>query len=202
MPTPSSPSRLSVPAPGLSARAPWPWAATLNLIANQAVWFLCILGAAGGFAVWGSVAAAALVGQHLWMSSRRVREAALVVAAMALGGLFDTAWLATGWVHYTSGQWHPALTPHWMLALWAAFATSLNLSMRWLQARWGWAALIGAVGGVLSFRAGAALGAAQVTGGWPAWVTLALGWALVLPLLCRVAAWAAAPASRVRGVAA
>lgn len=164
-------------------------------MANQAVWFLCILGAAGGDAVWGSVAALALVMQHLAMSSRPAREALLVMAAILLGGLFDTAWLATGGVQYTSGQWQPSLTPHWMLALWAAFATSLNLSMRWLQVRLGWAALIGAVGGVLSFRAGAALGAAQVTGGWAAWVLLALGWAVVLPVLCRVAAWAAAPAA-------
>ena len=202
MPPSASLQSRSAPAPGLSARSASPWAAGLNLLANQAVWFLCILGAAGGFAVWGSVAAAALVGVHLAMSTRRAREAALVVAAIALGGLFDTAWLATGWVHYTSGQWHPGLTPHWMLALWAAFATSLNLSMRWLQARWGWAAVIGAAGGVLSFRAGAALGAAQVAGGWAAWAALALGWAVVLPLLCRVAAWAATPVAGARGGAA
>ena len=172
-------------------RGGWPWPALLNLLANQAVWFLCILGAATGRAGWGSAAAVALVAWHLRTTERPGREAVLVLAAMLLGGLFDTAWLATGWVQYTSGQVHAGFTPHWMLALWAAFATSMNLSMRWLQSRLIWAAVLGAVGGVLSFRAGEALGAVRIEGGGWAWVVLAAGWALVFPVLCRIAAWAA-----------
>jgi len=42
---------------------------------------------------------------------------------------------------------------------------------------------LGAVAGPLSFRAGAALGALNFVKPLPAFVSLAIGWALLLPLI-------------------
>ena len=46
------------------------------------------------------------------------------------------------------------IAPFWMLALWIAFATTLNHSMRWLMHRPVVAAIGGAVFGPLAYLAG------------------------------------------------
>jgi hypothetical protein len=60
--------------------------------------------------------------------------------------------------------------------MWIAFATTLNVSMRWLRGRPELALLFGAVGGPLAFYAGERLGAVTVhrpaggTGGAVGWL--------------------------------
>ena len=81
-----------------------------------------------------------------------------------------------------------ALPPPWMIALWANFATTLNLSLAGLQNRPGLAALLGLVGGPLAYWGGAGLGAMTFIAPLPALITLALGWALLTPLLLTLAA--------------
>jgi hypothetical protein len=76
--------------------------------------------------------------------------------------------------------------PTWMVGLWGLFATTLSSSLRWLQGRWLAASLVGAVGGALSYGAGAKLGALEL----PASASLpaiALLWALALPLMSQLA---------------
>jgi hypothetical protein len=53
----------------------------------------------------------------------------------------------------------PWLSPPWMAALWPNFVTTLHTSLGWLAGRYRLAALLGAVGGPLSYYAGARLGA-------------------------------------------
>jgi hypothetical protein len=53
----------------------------------------------------------------------------------------------------------------------------------WLKPRLWLAALLGAVAGPLSFRAGAALGALRFSRPLPALLTLGAGWMVLLPLL-------------------
>ena len=81
-----------------------------------------------------------------------------------------------------------ALPPAWMLALWANFATTLNLSLAGLQTRPWLAALLGLIGGPLAYWGGASLGAMTFVAPLPALTTLALGWALLTPLLLALAA--------------
>ncbi|HPB74378.1 MAG TPA: DUF2878 domain-containing protein [Chromatiaceae bacterium] len=80
------------------------------------------------------------------------------------------------------------LPPAWMLALWANFATTLNLSLAGLQTRPGLAAVLGLVGGPLAYWGGAGLGAMTFVAPLPALITLALGWALLTLLLLALAA--------------
>ena len=50
------------------------------------------------------------------------------------------------------------LAPYWIVALWMLFATTLNVTFRWLQPRPALAAALGAVFGPVSYIAGAAVG--------------------------------------------
>jgi hypothetical protein len=82
----------------------------------------------------------------------------------------------------TSTEIH-GLAPLWLLALWGLFAAQINTTYTWLKPRIALAALLGAIAGPLSFHGGAALGALQFVKPWPASVTLACGWAVLLPLV-------------------
>jgi hypothetical protein len=103
------------------------------------------------------------------------------VVALATGPDLASASLAT-----TSAG--AALPPPWMIALWANFATTLNLSLAGLQTRPWLAALLGLVGGPLAYWGGAGLGAMTFVAPLPALIALGLGWALLTPLLLALAA--------------
>ena len=71
-----------------------------------------------------------------------------------------------------------------LLLDWVLFATSLDTSLKWLKERYVVAALMGAVFGPLSYRAGAALGAASFPKGEVrSLIVLAVIWGIVMPLL-------------------
>jgi hypothetical protein len=111
---------------------------------------------------------------------------------MALGLLVDSLLLATGWLSYPaglwlSGPWQFNLAPYWIVALWALFATTLNVSMGWLRGRPLLAVLMGAVGGPLSYLAGEELGGIELTEPVAALSALAVAWAVAMPLLMKAA---------------
>jgi hypothetical protein len=69
------------------------------------------------------------------------------------------------------------------MALWALFATALNVSMRWLKPRLLLAALLGAVCGPLSYWGAVRLGAVQFVDPLRIAIALAVGWAVLMPAL-------------------
>jgi hypothetical protein len=168
-------------------------ALAINLLAFQAGWFACVLGAARGWAGAGVAVALAVVALYLGMSSARARDALLIGTAMAIGVVWDSAMVQTGWIVYASpGPW-PALAPAWIVALWALFATTLRVPMRWLHPRLGLAALLGGVGAPLSYASAGRLGACQFPDQAHALVALAIGWALITPILIALARHLDAP---------
>ena len=160
-----------------------------NLILFQAGWFACVLGAAQGHPWIGAVVAAVIVGWHVLRAVRPQPEFNLIVSVMILGTLWDSLLVMLGWISYSSGTLIPGAAPYWIGALWALFATSLNLSMRWLKQRLLWAALLGAISGPLSYWAAARLGAAHFVE--PRYIVpaLAIGWALIMPALMLLSRW-------------
>jgi hypothetical protein len=72
--------------------------------------------------------------------------------------------------------------------MWALFATTLNLSMSWLKGRPWLAAAFGAVGGPLAYVAGRKLGGVEMNEPALALLVQGLGWAVMMPLLLRLAA--------------
>ena len=95
--------------------------------------------------------------------------------------------LATGVLQFHTGAFIAGVAPHWILALWALFATTLNVSLSWLRGRWLLAAVLGAIAGPLSYWGGAKLGALVLVQPLPAVVAMAIEWAIAMPLLMRLA---------------
>ena len=132
----------------------------LNFAFFQVAWFAGVLGAAHGTPWLGPLVVLALVGYHLTRVPNPQAEAVLLALAATIGLLFDSLLVSSGWITYPAGQWHPMLAPYWIVTLWIAFATTLNVSLGWLRGRSALALFFGATGGPLSFLAGAKLGAA------------------------------------------
>lgn len=128
-----------------------------NFAAYQLSWFAVILGAAHDRA-WAGVLVALLVTAVHLSRWRDPLEPRLIGIAVVLGLLVDSSLALTGQVRFESA-WPLELAPYWMLALWLAFATTLNHSLRWLMQRPVASALAGAFGGPLAYLAGAKLGA-------------------------------------------
>lgn len=154
-----------------------------NVLLYQAGWAACVLGAAHGMPWVAALAAAFVVGWHLVVAAWPLRELALVALAAAAGAAFETLLVQSGWVRYAAATPLAWAAPLWMLALWAIFATTLNVSLRALRGRPALAALLGAVGAPLAYAGGARLGALELVASGAALAAIAAGWALLTPLL-------------------
>lgn len=162
-------------------------AVAVNFLAFQIGWFACVLGAAKGYAFEGALVALAIVAAHIAFAARPGREFALVAAAAATGAVADSLLAASGWLRYDAGVLIEGTAPYWIVAIWALFAITLNVSMRALRDRLWLGALLGLVGGPAAYYSGAKLGALTLVQALPALAALALGWALVTPLLLTLA---------------
>ena len=59
----------------------------------------------------------------------------MILMTGAVGLSWDSAMVTAGWLAYPSGTFVAGLAPYWILAMWMLFATTLNVSFRWLQSR-------------------------------------------------------------------
>ncbi|MDX2170364.1 MAG: DUF2878 domain-containing protein [Deltaproteobacteria bacterium] len=161
----------------------------LNFALYYAGWFACILGPAWGYPWSGTLIALALLGVHLSLARRRRDEIELMLWAAGLGTLVDSAQIALGLLTFPLGSLVAWLPPPWMIVLWMQFAGTFHFSLQWLKRRPLTAALFGAVGGPLAFMAGARLGVVVFHPAvWPSLLSLAVVWALAMPLLLALAA--------------
>jgi len=159
------------------------WAPFIYFVLGQAGWFACVLGAARGQSWIGIAVVAVLIAVHLLRVPRPLEEGKLLVSVMLLGGIWDSGLVTAGLLTYPHGTLSEVLAPAWILALWVLFAAQFNTTYQWLKHRLVAAAMLGAVAGPLTFRAGAALGALRFAKPWPAASALAIGWAVLLPLV-------------------
>ena len=119
----------------------------INFLTFQIAWFACVLGAAYGVPLVGTLTVLAAAGLHLALSETRRSELALLAVVTLIGAVWDSAIVAQGLMTYPSGTFAAGLAPHWIIAMWTLFATTLNVSMGWLKGRPLLAAVFGAVGG-------------------------------------------------------
>jgi hypothetical protein len=155
----------------------------INLAASEAGWFACVSGAANGMPWIGPLVVLALVAMHLRLVKRPGPEIRLMVSAVVIGLVADSLLVTLGLVSYSAGTWIDGMAPYWILAMWAMFATTLNVSMKWLRNRNALSAAFGAVGGPLAYLAGEKLGAITFEEPVFAMIALAVIWALAMPLL-------------------
>jgi hypothetical protein len=154
-----------------------------NFLAFQIGWFACVLGGANGVPWIGTGIALVIVGWHLTRAVRPKQELLLVACAAVIGMVFDSLLVSLGWIVYPSGTLIAGTAPHWIVALWMLFATTLNLSLAWLKRYLPIAILFGAIGGPLAYLGGAKLGALTFVSPTPGLIALAIGWALFTPVL-------------------
>ena len=154
----------------------------INFLLYQVGWFACVLGAASGRTWAGAGLALALVAVHLVLVRDRAREATLLLAAAGLGLTLDSLQLNLGVFRYPSGSPLAGLAPPWIVVLWLQFATLLHFALRWLSGRYLLAAVLGLLGGPVSFWGGARLGAIEFASPL-AYLVLGCVWAVAMPAL-------------------
>lgn len=159
----------------------------MNALLFQVAWFGAVLGAARGLPWLGVVAVAGVVSWHLARARQPAREIGLVALALATGAVFETLLVQAGLLRFDGGALLAGTAPVWMVALWANFATTLNVSLRALRPRLLAAALLGAIGAPLAYFAGQKLGAVQFLQPGSALAAIAAGWAVLTPALFRAA---------------
>lgn len=152
-----------------------------NAVLFQCGWFVCVL---GGDSRWLLIGIAALGVHLLWISSW-TREGQVILAVTVLGTLVDTALRGLGVFEFNAPG---PLIPLWLILLWALLATTLRHCLAWSAQPWWLASLLGAVGGPFSYYAGSQLaGVSFGYGTIPTLIGLALLWAMLFPLLHRIA---------------
>ncbi|MEZ5583023.1 MAG: DUF2878 domain-containing protein [Candidatus Competibacteraceae bacterium] len=155
----------------------------LNFLAFQFGWLACVLGGAYGLPWLGTGLAMALIAAHIRWTANPRRELILILTIGVLGAAWDSLLVALGWLIYPSGTLIAGTAPHWIVAMWMLFATTLNVSLRWLHGRLLLATVLGALGGPLAYFAGYRLGGVEFSQLWVGLTALGLGWAVLMPLL-------------------
>jgi hypothetical protein len=159
-----------------------------NFILFQIGWFSCVIGGASSTYHWaGVVVVAAIVAAHLLRAGNSGNEIKLMLVTTLLGTAWDSSLMAAGLFSFNNGVVFTALVPFWMIAMWTLFATTLNLSMRWMKDRYLLAAIFGAIGGPLAYYAGHRLGAVEFSDTAAALFAVGAGWAVIMPVLILVA---------------
>jgi len=156
----------------------------INFVLFQAAWFACVLGAANAIPWLGVAITLLALAWHCYVSDDDTEELKLVFFVVFIGGLFDQFMLMTKLIEYQQHGWGTSnqIVPVWILALWIGFATSLNLSLRWMRNKTLIAIIFGGVGGPLAYFAAQKLGAVVLNGN-NCLVALAIGWAAIMPIL-------------------
>ena len=159
----------------------------VNAAVFQIAWLLSVFGGAQQMPWLGPVAALLALALHLRAARQPFEEVLLVLSCGLIGASFDSILVAAGWVTYKSGLFSEYFAPYWIITMWMLFAMTLNVSMRWLRGKPRLAALLGFYGGPASYIAGQALGGIILVNQFAALTALAIGWAVMMPILMRLA---------------
>ena len=156
----------------------------VNFLAFQAGWFACVIGVAKGFFWLGPLVISGVFALNLYLTGKYIRETIIALFFAAVGFGVDS--LLTFFAVYTP-QMHimPApFSPPWLIAMWVNLATVFNVSLKWLHNKYLLAALLGGLGGPVSYYGGGSFGA--LTYNSPVIFNLFVSgavWAVITPLL-------------------
>lgn len=158
----------------------------LNFLLYNLTWVIAVVGASRGEAFAGPIFVAFFLVVHLLvLKSNWKSELKFIVAAVLIGSILDLPLSRFGYVEFAAPV--PAVFgtyPIWMCSLWAGFAATLSLSLRWINGRYLLGALFGAIGGPASLYAGSGLGAASFNGNVQ-YILLfsAVEWSIAIPVI-------------------
>ena len=156
----------------------------LNIALFEAIWWSAVLSAGSDFSHWVFTASVLYVLMHLqWMESWQ--DALPLLLTVLMGYLFDQAGLHLGMLSFPGAADNSGL-PLWMVAIWLAFATTLNVSFQWLRGRLRLAMWLGMVFGPMAYYGASRLGAVSFPHPYMSLLWLAIGWAVLMPALLHV----------------
>jgi hypothetical protein len=155
----------------------------INAATFQVGWLCCVLAGANHLPWLGTATALLIVIWHVFGSNDWQKELSLVFSVVCIGAAWDSLLVFNGLLQYPSGTLISGTAPHWIIAMWALFATTLNVSLRWLKYRPLLGAMLGAASGPAAYFAGYKLGGVQFPDMATALLALAGGWAVLMPLL-------------------
>ena len=155
-----------------------------NFLLFQVGWFACVLGGAYAQPLLGSLVVMAVIAYHLFQATEFKSELNLLLLALVIGIFFESLMTNMALAKYSNGQIHPAIAPYWMILMWPLFATTLNVSMRWLKGlSFLVVALIGGLFAPLAYFAGNNLGAVVYDDIVTSLSVIAFAWAVLFPVL-------------------
>ncbi len=159
----------------------------LNFVLFQAAWFGCVLSAARGLWWMPPLCAICACAVYLYGSDNRASALRLLGTVTALGTVVDVALWKLNVVSFARSDASWLSGTIWFASLWAAFATTLQLSLAWLQSRVVASILFGAIGGPLAYVAGEKLGALSLPSKAVSLSVLAVEWAMLTPVVMLIA---------------
>ena len=154
-----------------------------NLILFKLGWVACVMLAAAGKPLLATLAVAVVAAIHLVSVPVVVKEAVLLMAACLIGLAWESLLVGTGILQYPGYAAESGIAPHWIVAMWVLFATTVNHGLSWVKKHWAIAAVAGLLGGPMAFFGGANLGAVEFSNTLIALAVIGAGWAVLLPVL-------------------
>lgn len=153
-----------------------------NFISFQLLWWACVLSAKPGLGLAVFLLVILFTAVHLQWVERWQQALPLLMTAI-LGSLLDQIGYSMGWISFEYHHAWASYIPLWMIALWLAFACTLNVSMRWLQCKPVLAAILGGIFGPLAYLGAAQLGVIRLPSPVFSLAWVALEWAIAMPLM-------------------
>ena len=154
-----------------------------NTLLFQLGWFACVLSGAAKQPWIGVSIAVMIMAIHVMRATKRQNELTLIMVAMLIGTVLDSILVWQYWLSYPSGMFLENTAPYWIIVMWGLFATTLNVSLRWLKGNIIMSAVIGAIAGPLAYYGGYKLGAVQFIDTPMALIALSIGWTILTPAL-------------------
>ena len=114
-------------------------------------------------------------------------ELLLMLSAGIIGAVWDSLLVYAGWLQYPSGTLIDNTAPHWIVAMWMLFATTLNVSLEMAEATPGAGGRTRRCSRPRRLFCRLQAWWRRDTGFSTAMTALALGWALFMPLLMALA---------------
>jgi hypothetical protein len=160
----------------------------INLAMFQLVWVTTVFGVAHD-RLWPGMAILSffLIINTTISATARV-DLTLATIAVTLGAAIDTVFIRAGLLSFEMNLPWLGFAPIWILILWANFALILNNGLQWMQGHYKIAAILGFIGGPLSYLGGIGLGAGELhVAPLTAFLIIGSCWAIVTPLLLMAA---------------
>lgn len=154
-----------------------------NFVFFQIGWFACVMGAAYDMPWVGLLLTSIIIGLHVFQAESPKPEILLLVIVALLGTAWDSILTFTGQMQFSNGVIINGMAPYWLIAMWPLFATTLNVSLRWLKGRLVLGFVFGLAGGPLAYYAGHKLGAVEFPSMLHSLIFIGLGWSVIMPLI-------------------